>query len=187
MAIASTRKLTLAEFWALELAPDSRYELVAGELRAMPPESEQNRRLAMRLLAFLLQQGFEPEQLTLKTELVTLGARATVRLPDLMLLSPELAAELAGATRSTIAVDMPPPLLVVEVVSPGQANADRDYRYKRSEYGARGIGEYWIVDPQRRKVTVLVLVNGFYEESVFEAGEAIRSPLLGTVALALEF
>ncbi len=185
MTTVEAAGLTLAEFWALELAPESRYELAAGELQAMPPESEQNRRLAMRLLAFLLQQGFEPEQLTLKTELVTLGARATVRLPDLMLLSPELAAALSGAARSTVTVDMPPPLLVVEVVSPGQANADRDYRYKRSEYGARGIGEYWIVDPQRQTVTVLVLVNGFYEESVFGAGEAIRSPLLGAVELVL--
>nr|WP_326520963.1 Uma2 family endonuclease [Leptothoe kymatousa] len=34
---------------------------------------------------------------------------------------------------------MPPPLLVVEVVRPGQET--RDYRYKRSEHAARGIEE----------------------------------------------
>ncbi|WP_367889252.1 Uma2 family endonuclease [Leptolyngbya iicbica] len=44
---------------------------------------------------------------------------------------------------------MPAPLLVVEVVSPGKVNEDRDYRYKRSEYATRGIGEYWIIDPSR--------------------------------------
>ncbi len=39
---------------------------------------------------------------------------------------------MTGATRSLVLVlmDMPPPLLVVEVVSPNQAS--RDYRYKRS-------------------------------------------------------
>ena len=37
-------------------------------------------------------------------------------------------------------MDMPPPLLVVEVVSPNQKK--RDYRYKRTEYAARGIAEY---------------------------------------------
>jgi Uma2 family endonuclease len=44
-----------------------------------------------------------------------------------------------------VLMDMPPPLLVVEVVSPNQEK--RDYRYKRTEYAARGIAEYWIVDP----------------------------------------
>ncbi|WP_229642260.1 Uma2 family endonuclease [Waterburya agarophytonicola] len=29
----------------------------------------------------------------------------------------------------------------------GKVNQDRDYRYKRSEYAARGIAEYWIIDP----------------------------------------
>jgi hypothetical protein len=41
------------------------------------------------------------------------------------------------------------------VVSPGKENEDRDYRYKRSEYAARGIAEYWIVDPERDRVAVL--------------------------------
>jgi Uma2 family endonuclease len=31
---------------------------------------------------------------------------------------------------------------VVEVVSPEKEGMDRDYRYKRSEYAARGIDEY---------------------------------------------
>ena len=69
-----------------------------------------------------------------------------------------------GATRSLILLDMPPPLLVVEVVSPNQAS--RDYRYKRTEYAARGIAEYWIVDAIAQKVTVLEWVEGFYEERV---------------------
>jgi Uma2 family endonuclease len=70
---------------------------------------------------------------------------------------------------------MPPPALVVEVVSPGKINEDRDYRYKRSEYAARGIAEYWIVDPQIDRVTVLTLVEGLYEETVFAGNTAIAS------------
>lgn len=62
--------------------------------------------------------------------------------------------------------------MVVEVVSPGKANEERDYRYKRSEYAARGISEYWIVDPQQAKVTILTLVAGLYEVEEYR-GEAI--------------
>jgi Uma2 family endonuclease len=77
---------------------------------------------------------------------------------------------------------MPPPRLVVEVVSPGKTNIDRDYRYKRSQYQARGITEYWIVDPITQRVTVLALVEGLYEKAVFEGDAVIDSPLLKELA-----
>ena len=70
---------------------------------------------------------------------------------------------------------MPPPALVVEVVSPGKVNEDRDYRYKRSEYAARGISEYWIVNPLINRVSVLTLVAPLYEEIIFEGSTAIAS------------
>ncbi|GAB4539170.1 MAG: hypothetical protein Tsb0014_29390 [Pleurocapsa sp.] len=43
----------------------------------------------------------------------------------------------------------------------------RDYRYKRSEYAALGVNEYWIVDPIEQRVTILVLDEGLYEETIF--------------------
>jgi Uma2 family endonuclease len=48
---------------------------------------------------------------------------------------------------------VPHPATVVKVVSPNQEN--QDYRHKRTEYAARCIPEYWIVDPSAAKVTVL--------------------------------
>lgn len=81
---------------------------------------------------------------------------------------------------------MPPPQLVVEVVSPGQKNRDRDYRYKRSEYAARGIAEYWVVDPQEGKVTIFELVSGLYKKSAYVGGKALRSPTFGQLPLTAE-
>jgi Uma2 family endonuclease len=78
-------------------------------------------------------------------------------------------------------LEMPPPLLVVEGVSPGHEN--RDYRYKRSEYAARGIGEYWIVDPTQQTVTVLEWVEGLYEETLYEGDRPILSSLFGNLNL----
>ena len=117
------------------------------------------------------------------TEIVVSGSRTTVRLPDLMVLTEELADILYDRGRSTIMSDMPPPALVVEVVSPGKVNQDRDYRYKRSEYAARGIAEYWIVDPLISRVTILVLNEGLYDERVFENDHAIASPLFPQLQL----
>jgi Uma2 family endonuclease len=101
--------------------------------------------------------------------------------PDLVVYSEELVKVMEGATRSLILMDMPPPLLVVEVVSPHQAS--RDYRYKRSEYAARGIAEYWIVDPIVQKVTVLEWVEGFYDERVYEGESAIVSTIFANLQL----
>ena len=42
--------------------------------------------------------------------------------------------------------------LAVEVVS--KSNRDHDYQTKKSEYAVAGIAEYWIVDPDLKRVTV---------------------------------
>jgi Uma2 family endonuclease len=171
----ATKHLTLEAYFTCDDGTDKRYELVAGELVEMPPESPLNVQIALFLLAQFLQ--FVPiNQLSNKAEIVVSGFRATTRIPDLTVFSAELTEALQDATRSTIMPDMPPPLLVVEVVSPGKTHEDRDYRYKRSEYAARGIAEYWIVDPMREQVTVLTLVDGLYEEQVVRGEEAIASP-----------
>ncbi|MBW4518158.1 MAG: Uma2 family endonuclease [Scytolyngbya sp. HA4215-MV1] len=65
----------------------------------------------------------------------------------------------------------------------GKPNEDRDYRYKRSEYAARGISEYWIVDAAKAQVMVLTLVDGFYEEAVFQGGDRIQLAVLPTLNL----
>lgn len=182
------QNMTLKEYLNYDDGTDNFYELVNGELVEMPPESELNRRIAMFLVAYFLQRGIPSQRLTMKTEIVVSGSRATTRFPDVMVLSEELATALTGASRSTVMPEMPPPLLVVEVVSPKQEN--RDYRYKRSEYAARGIAEYWIVDPMQQKVTVLEWVEGLYEETVYavdspsaELSEGITSALFEVLNL----
>ena len=57
---------------------------------------------------------------------------------------------------------------------------------KRSEYAALEVPEYWIVDPQENKVTVLVLNEGLYEESIFTASQTIASPTFKQLKLTAE-
>ena len=180
----ATKLMTLAEYLDYDDGTDTIYELVNGELFPMPPESYQNQQIAISLLAYLLQSGIPSRLLKVKVEIAVTGGRATVRIPDLMLLSEELELELRETNRATISSSMSPPQLVLEVVSPNQDK--RDYRYKRSEYAARQIPEYWIVDPILNKVTILELVEGLYEEQVYIGEQSIKSPLLGSLALTAQ-
>ena len=107
------------------------------------------------------------------------------RFPDLVILRPE---HLELTRRKlTFTKDMPPPELVVEVVSPGKVNRARDYQTKREQYAARGIPEYWIVDPQAQVVMVLQLEAGAYiEVGQFRKQERIISPTIPTLELTAE-
>ncbi len=183
-----TPKMTFEQFLNYDDGTDTLYELENGELIPMSSESDINQRIAMFLVAYLLGYGIPSHRIRMKTEVAVYSRQVGLRIPDLVVYSEELAQIMQGATRSLILMDMPPPLLVVEVVSPNQSN--RDYRYKRSEYAARGIAEYWIVDPLEAKVTALEWSEGLYEEKVYSGDSAISSvafPDLGlTVAQVLQ-
>jgi len=174
--VLATHQFTLEDYLNYNDGTDTRYELVNGTLVVIPTESRLNEQIALWLLTHFL--ALVPlSQLGRGMEVAVSGRLVTARIPDLVVVSPELAIALAGAKRSLVGFDMLPPLLVVEVVSPGKENEDRDYRYKRSEYAARGIQEYWIVDPIAAKVTLLILETGLYEEQVFQGSDRILSPL----------
>jgi Uma2 family endonuclease len=54
--------------------------------------------------------------------------------------------------------------LVMEVVSPGEENRERDLQTKRVEYARAGISEYWIVDQPLTTITILVLDGQTFRE-----------------------
>jgi len=180
MAIA-TSPMTLEAYLGFDNGTDNRYELVDGVLIPMPPESDTHDRIASFLYAIFLQLGIPYYRLSMKVQVAVSGKLANARQPDLTLLSEESAAALQGAKQRLITHDMPPPDLVVEIVSPQQET--RDYRHKRTEYAGRHIPEYWIVDPMAEKVTLLMWVDGLYEEEIYRGTEAIASRLCPELAL----
>ncbi|NJN74692.1 MAG: Uma2 family endonuclease [Limnothrix sp. RL_2_0] len=170
--------MTLEEYLQFDNGSEKNYELEDGVLREMPPESDLNQCIASFLFALFLQQGIPPQCIRIGTEITVTGGKVTLRKPDLMVLSEAVMLALNGASRATIFHDMPAPEIVVEVVSPGKENAVRDYRYKRAQYQARRINEYWIVDPQLEKVTILTMNEGLYDEAVFTKEQTITSAFL---------
>ena len=93
-----------------------------------------------------------------------------IREPDILFLSKEHA-DRAGEKVYGV------PDLVVEVLSPGTEQADRGEKYL--EYAKAGVREYWIVDPNERKVEVYTLRENVYQlVERCKPGEAIHSELL---------
>jgi Uma2 family endonuclease len=77
--------------------------------------------------------------------------------------------------------------LVMEVVSEGEENRTRDLETKREDYARAGIAEYWIVDPQEQRVTVLALDGASYRvHGVFGRGATATSVLLPGFSASVE-
>jgi Uma2 family endonuclease len=179
--VATQSSMTLEDYLNYNDGSDTRYELVDGVLVEMPPESTLNTQIVAFLVASFLKLGTPHTRLGIRHQIAVAGAKATAREPDLMIHSAESATAIEGQSQALLTHDMPPPALVVEVVSPKQEN--RDYRHKRTEYAARHIPEYWIVDPIAEKVTVLEWVDGLYEDQVYQHSEQIVSPQFPTLEL----
>jgi Uma2 family endonuclease len=110
---------------------------------------------------------FAPLPVQLPVQLTTIKYRE----PDVVFVRPERIETMKG---QPVGAD-----LAVEVVSEGKESWERDYVEKRQEYAEAGIAEYWIVDPQERKITVLSLEgNEYREHGIFLVGETATSVLL---------
>lgn len=181
--------MTFEEYLDYDDGTEARYEWVDGVLVEVPTESEWNAWLSLALQLYLINAGLVKPRLThrysCEIEVPVLQPRQPRnRFPDLVILRPEHIA--LTQKRLTIRAEMPPPVLVVEVVSPGQTNRQRDYEAKRLQYQARGITEYWLLDPEAQCVVVFSLGEEGYEESVFRGSEQVRSPLFPGFALTAE-
>ncbi|MGG6269934.1 Uma2 family endonuclease [Leptolyngbya sp. AN03gr2] len=182
---SQTKPMTFAEYLAYDDGTDTRYELVDGELVEMPPESDSNNDVAKRIL-FELLKHFPINLIAYKdTEIEVSGRLARCRLPDLMIHTEESKAALERTRRATITHEMPSPAIVIEVVSPGTTNRDRDYRHKRTEYAARCIPEYWIIDPEMQQITICTWDNGQYEDQIRRDDELLQSKIAPDFALTV--
>ncbi|PZD71510.1 hypothetical protein C1752_06130 [Acaryochloris thomasi RCC1774] len=152
-----------------------RYEIIDGELFVTRSPHHKHQQIAGRVFAVLdswsLESGLgEP---SIMPGLVFSDSDNVS--PDVIWISDERIAQIqdeAGHFRGA-------PELVVEVLSPGQANIDRDRLAKLKLYSAQGAHEYWIVDRFARRVEIyrrenaqLVLVATLLD------GDEIASPLL---------
>ncbi|MEX0703926.1 MAG: Uma2 family endonuclease [Planctomycetales bacterium] len=69
--------------------------------------------------------------------------------------------------------------LVMEVVSEGESSRIRDLVEKRQDYAEAGIPEYWVIDPEEKKIVVFALDGDQYRtHGEFAPGQTAASRLL---------
>ena len=173
------KNLTFEEYLTYDDGTDNRYELVDGELVRVPlPTAEHSDVIDLLCDAFREQIHLQNQPWKVKRDAgVYIGknpdtGKERSRTPDVCVMTAAQWAELKEDKRAA-AVLRTPPLLVVEVVSPGSKKID--YESKPSEYESIKIPESWIVDLRKSQVSVLLLTDGRYEPTVFTGNQRIIS------------
>lgn len=77
------------------------------------------------------------------------------------------------------------PTIVVEFVSAGKVNQERDFVVKRAEYREAGVRAYWVIDRFRRTLTAYDFAGEKDEEILIPEGQTFESPLLPGFVLDL--
>jgi Uma2 family endonuclease len=78
----------------------------------------------------------------------------------------------------------PAPDFIVEVISESTEKRDRGIKFQ--DYAAHGVGEYWIIDSERRTVEQYTLVNGQYELVEKKNSGMIASTIVAGFTLPVE-
>jgi Uma2 family endonuclease len=133
--------------------------------------------------------GLEADLVGIKQKIEVISAYASARDPDLMVHTEESSLAIEGRKEACLFLDEPNPMLIIEVASPGTESSDnyqRDYQQKPAEYAARGVPEYWIIDPDRGWVKIGTLINEAYQFADFTGAAGIVSPTFPGLNLTAE-
>ncbi len=181
MLTTKLRFQTFEEYLQYDDNSEKLYELFNGELIEMPPESGLNIEIAnflfLKFASLVGHRRVRGHGLELEVR-----GEPKNRYPDLTIIREEHIQELSK--RNTIRLFMSPPLLVVEVVSPGDIQRERDDIAKRIQYQDCCVPEYWIVDLQTQTILVLELKENSYQKvGSFSQDDLIKSPMFQELKL----
>lgn len=99
--------------------------------------------------------------------------------PDVCFWKSERAAQFNNEQRL-----FPAPDFIAEVLSSSTQKRDRGIKFQ--DYAAHGVGEYWIIDSDRRTVEQYTLVNGQYELVEKKNSGVIASTIVAGFTLPVE-
>ena len=164
MSVTKSRiPFTYEDYKSLPETMDGRYELMDGELCLMPAPTTTHQFISQNI-EFLLVQHARATRcgrvLHAPVDVVLLGesSRRDVVQPDIVFVC---SAQVGIVTEAEVTGA---PDLVVEILSPGTEERDRDY--KKTLYERNGVREYWIVDAAQKSIEVFCLGAAGFETPV---------------------
>ncbi|MXY95740.1 MAG: Uma2 family endonuclease [Caldilineaceae bacterium SB0670_bin_27] len=164
----------------LKTSDDESYKLLDGELFILPAPNTAHQYVTMKLGA-RYDMFIEERRLGVGDSAPTdvLLSESDVGQLNLMFISSEQDGMVTSANVTGA------PDLLVEIGS--DANAERDEILRRNLYAEHGVKEYWMVDPDARTITVLILGrddNG--EVTPHRNGQSLNSRLLEGFSVNLD-
>lgn len=169
MAAKPQRAMTVDEFLAWSATTPGRYELVHGEVIAMTPE-----RIGHARTKFAVQSSLDRAivERSLPCRMVPDGA--TVRIDARTAYEPD-ALVYCGEAIADDAVEVPSPVVVVEVLSPGTAGHDTGEKLV-GYFKLNSVAHYLIIDPVRRVVVHHRRIDTVIETRILSDGELALVP-----------
>jgi Uma2 family endonuclease len=142
----------------LESLPDNgnRYEIIEGELVVTRAPRWEHQNIVDNVCRTLNNWSIETGLGKAATTAGLIFTDADNVIPDVVWVSYERLAQILDESGHLAGA----PELVVEVMSPGEANEKRDRQSKLKLYSVQGVREYWICDRLQQKVEVYLRENG---------------------------
>ncbi len=170
----------------LELLPDSledkRYEIIDGELHVARQPHYYHQRLCARLAAWLERWSEASGAGETAVAPSVIFAEDDNVAPDIVWIAAHRVSAVVGADGKLHSA----PDLIVELLSPGPANEQRDREAKLMLYSRRGVREYWIVDWRARQVEVYRRMDlALHASGTLLEDDTLESPLLPRFTVSL--
>ncbi|MDQ3221195.1 MAG: Uma2 family endonuclease [Acidobacteriota bacterium] len=166
---------------------DNRYEVIGGKLFvSRAPHLDHQRIVSNFIFQFRLYLTENPIGEIVTTPGVIFGPNDAV-IPDLVFATNEtIKKSVAGDDQRFEGKFIAAPDLLVEILSYGKKDIERDRVYKRELYGSYGVREYWVADGLFNTIEVYRLEDdGQQLVKRFDLHETIETPLLPDFSLRL--
>lgn len=174
--------LTVADLDAFPENDGNRYELIDGELFVSRAPGIPHQRVLQNLQVALSEYLRAHPIGILVPGAGAIFSDHDAVIPDLVFVRNENWDQVVTGEKFTGALD-----LVIEILSPGNANRRRDIVAKRNLYGKYKIEEYWIVDSENRSVSIFRQSSGALAATTsFVRSDTLTSTILPGFHIAVE-
>ncbi len=180
MAVRKGVKFTYEDYLIWDIDSGKRYELIGGEFFMAPAPNTFHQR-SLREIGFKIAKFLKISELGevfIAPYDVVISNEDVVQ-PDIIFV---LKQNLHIITEDNIKGS---PDLLIEIIS--KNSAQRDRIIKRRLYERYGVKEYWLVDPDKKEIEVLILQEGRYQiYGVFKSQDTLSSLVLKDLHFEVE-